>query len=98
MRCVYNQLSLDVCSKGQANDEVEKVLRGLGKEHFRLLLEYVREWNTKSKFCHVAQRLLYTVVSLKPATEIVEVRLADIRHRSTFPLHSRQVVFETKIA
>jgi U3 small nucleolar RNA-associated protein 13 len=38
-----------------------------------VLLEYIREWNTKPKFCHVAQFVLFRVLRSLPPTDIVEV-------------------------
>lgn len=56
-----------------ANVEIEKALSPLGKEELHLLLEYIREWNTKPKLCHIAQFVLYQVFSILPPTEVVEV-------------------------
>ncbi|KAK8950212.1 hypothetical protein KSP40_PGU005919 [Platanthera guangdongensis] len=55
-------------------DPVEKSLRNLGKEELRVLLEYVREWNTKPKLCHVANFVLFHVFKLFPPTEITEIK------------------------
>ncbi|KAL9993315.1 putative small-subunit processome, Utp13 protein [Helianthus debilis subsp. tardiflorus] len=41
---------------------------------YRLLLEYVREWNTKPKLCHIAQFVLFQVFSILSPTEIVEMK------------------------
>jgi hypothetical protein len=38
-----------------------------------VLLEYVREWNTKPKFCHVAQFVLFWVLRSLPPADILEV-------------------------
>lgn len=54
-------------------DLIEKALIGLGKEELRVLLEYVREWNTKPKLCHVAQFVLFRILKIFPPTEIMEV-------------------------
>jgi len=59
--------------KMNAVDHVRKALEPLGKEEIRLLLEYIREWNTKPKLCHVAQFVLFQILSMFPPTEIVEV-------------------------
>lgn len=52
---------------------VQSVLRKLDKEHLRLLLSYIREWNTKPKFCHVAQRVLSELFHVLPPKELMEV-------------------------
>ena len=59
--------------KMNAVDHVRKALEPLGKEEIRLLFEYIREWNTKPKLCHVAQFVLFQIFSMLPPTEIVEV-------------------------
>lgn len=59
--------------KRDAQDQMEKALRTLGKEEFHLLLEYVRDWNTKPKLCLVAQFVLSRVFSIVPPTELLEV-------------------------
>jgi len=38
-----------------------------------VLLEYVRAWNTKPKFCHVAQFVLFQVLRSFSPTDILEV-------------------------
>lgn len=52
---------------------MDKALNAIGKGEFRLLFEYVREWNTKPKLCHVAQFVLFRVFNILPPTEIIEV-------------------------
>lgn len=46
----------------------------LGKEDVQQLVEYIREWNTKPKLCHIAQFVLFQVFCMLPPTELVEVR------------------------
>ncbi|GLJ48904.1 hypothetical protein SUGI_1031530 [Cryptomeria japonica] len=55
-------------------NHMRTVISSLGKEEERLLLEYVREWNTKPKFCHVAQFVLFHLFSVLPPSDIMEVR------------------------
>lgn len=59
--------------KGEAENHISRALQAFGLEDLRQLLEYVREWNTKPKLCHVAQFILFTVFSILAPTEIVEV-------------------------
>lgn len=61
-----------LCRKDAANP-LEKSLLNLGKDELRVLLEYVREWNTKPKLCHVANFVLSRVFKLFPPTKIIEV-------------------------
>lgn len=61
--------------KGDADDHIVNAFQALEKEEFRLLLEYVREWNTKQKLCHVAQFVLFRIFSILPPTEIVQVSI-----------------------
>ncbi|EFJ35160.1 hypothetical protein SELMODRAFT_80645 [Selaginella moellendorffii] len=49
------------------------LLKKLDSAYLRLLLEYIREWNSKPKFCYVAQHVLHCVFNVFPASEIVEV-------------------------
>lgn len=62
-----------LCRKADPEDPIEKALLGLPKEGLRVLLEYIREWNTKPKFCHVAQFVLFRVLRSLPPTDILEV-------------------------
>lgn len=61
--------------KGDMEDHIGKALKAFSKEEFGLLLEYIREWNTKPKFCHIGQFVLSRVYSILPATEIIKVPL-----------------------
>lgn len=56
-----------------ADVTIREILQSLGKEYYKLLLEYIRDWNAKPKSCHVAQRVLYELISVIPAGKIVEV-------------------------
>lgn len=67
-------LFAQLCRNGDAEYQIEKALRALDKEESRLLLEYVREWNTKPKLCHIAQFVLFRIFSILPPTEITEIR------------------------
>ena len=62
-----------LCRRDDAKDQVQKALGVLSTEEYRQLLEYIREWNTKPKLCHIAQFVLFQVFTLIPPTEIVEV-------------------------
>lgn len=64
----------ELCRKDDPKTLLEKAFCSFGKEEFRLLLEYIRECNTKPKFCHIAQFVLSTVFAMLPPTEIVEIK------------------------
>ncbi|GAB4845207.1 hypothetical protein Ancab_038618 [Ancistrocladus abbreviatus] len=68
------ELLSELCRKNEAEGHVRDALQDLGKEELRLLLEYIREWNTKPKLCHVAQFVLFQIFTLLSPMEIVEVR------------------------
>ncbi|KAM0919452.1 hypothetical protein ACQ4PT_008173 [Festuca glaucescens] len=68
------ELFSQLCRKADPEDPIEKALHGLPKEGLRVLLEYIREWNTKPKFCHVAQFVLFRVLRSFPPTDIVEIK------------------------
>ncbi|URD82085.1 Utp13 specific WD40 associated domain [Musa troglodytarum] len=63
-----------LCRRRDVEDPMEKALGGLGKEEIHVLLEYVREWNTKPKLCHVAQAVLFRMFRIFPPTDIAEVK------------------------
>ncbi|KAK7842572.1 transducin beta-like protein 3 [Quercus suber] len=67
------ELFAELFRKREAENQMDKALNAIGKGEFRLLFEYVREWNTKPKLCHVAQFVLFRVFSILPPTEIIEV-------------------------
>jgi U3 small nucleolar RNA-associated protein 13 len=60
--------------KRDAEFQVEKALRALGNDEIRQLMEYVREWNTKPKLCHVAHFVLFRIFNILPPTDIVEIK------------------------
>ncbi|NP_001345758.1 Transducin family protein / WD-40 repeat family protein [Zea mays] len=60
--------------RADAEDPIEKALLGLPKDGLRVLLEYAREWNTKPKFCHVAQFVLFRVLRSFSPTDILEIK------------------------
>lgn len=64
----------EIYRKRDAEVRIGKALHALGKEEFRLLLEYVRDWNSKPKLCHVAQFVLLQVFHSLPPTEIIEIK------------------------
>lgn len=68
------ELFAELCRKREAENQVQRALDALSKEEFRLLLEYLREWNTKPKLCHVAQFVLFRVFNILAPTEIIEIK------------------------
>lgn len=54
---------------------MEKALHDFGDEELAVLLDYVREWNTKPKFCHVAQFVLFKILNIFNPEEIIKVSL-----------------------
>ncbi|CAM6091154.1 unnamed protein product [Calypogeia fissa] len=63
----------EVFRAGGARSQMQTILQGLGREQIKLLLEYVRDWNSKTKFCHLAQRVLFHMFHIVPPTEMVEI-------------------------
>lgn len=57
-----------------AEDPIEKALNDLGKEEIRVLIEYIRDWNTKPKLCHVAQFVLFQIFKIFPPSQILEIK------------------------
>ncbi|KAF1867244.1 hypothetical protein Lal_00049673 [Lupinus albus] len=70
---LYALLS-ELCRKQGAEDHIDKALKALGNEELRTLFSYVREWNTKPKFCYVSQLVLFRVFNIFPPTEIVQMK------------------------
>ncbi|PAN39850.1 hypothetical protein PAHAL_7G273500 [Panicum hallii] len=68
------ELFSQLARRADSEDPIEKALLGLPKDGLRLLLEYIREWNTKPKFCHVAQFVLFRVLRCLPPTDILEIK------------------------
>ncbi|XP_078446004.1 transducin family protein / WD-40 repeat family protein [Wolffia australiana] len=55
-------------------DPIGEVVRNLGKDELRQLLEFVRDWNTRSQSCHVAQFVLFRIFKAFPPTDIIQVK------------------------
>ncbi|KAL6652122.1 hypothetical protein ACP70R_011047 [Stipagrostis hirtigluma subsp. patula] len=68
------ELFSQLCRRDDSEDPIERALLGLPRDGLRVLLEYIREWNTKPKFCHVAQFVLFRVFRSLPPTEILEIK------------------------
>ncbi|KAI5567217.1 hypothetical protein POPTR_013G079600v4 [Populus trichocarpa] len=68
------ELFAELCRKKEGSSQIEKALHVLGKEEIHQLFQYVREWNTKPKLCHVAQYVLFGVFNILPPTEILEIK------------------------
>ncbi|XP_016511982.2 protein TORMOZ EMBRYO DEFECTIVE [Nicotiana tabacum] len=64
----------DLCRKSDAQDQIGKAVKALAKEERRLLFEYVRDWNTKPKFCHIAQYVLFRAFCVLSPAEILEIK------------------------
>ncbi|KAF9670431.1 hypothetical protein SADUNF_Sadunf13G0068300 [Salix dunnii] len=68
------ELFSELCRKKEGSSQIQKALHVLGKEEIHQLFQYVREWNTKPKLCHVAQYVLFGVFNILPPTEILEIK------------------------
>lgn len=68
------ELFSDLCRKPGAEDQVSKALQELDKDEISKLLEYIREWNTKPKFCHVSQLVLSQLFTMLSPTEIIKIK------------------------
>ncbi|KAK7265683.1 hypothetical protein RJT34_33306 [Clitoria ternatea] len=64
----------ELCRKREAEDHVDRALKGLGNEELRILFNYIREWNTKPKFCYVSQYVLSRVFNIFPPRDIVQIK------------------------
>uniref|UniRef100_A0A0R0JZQ4 U3 small nucleolar RNA-associated protein 13 C-terminal domain-containing protein n=1 Tax=Glycine max TaxID=3847 RepID=A0A0R0JZQ4_SOYBN len=68
------ELFAELCRKREAEDHMDRALKGLGSEELRILFNYIREWNTKPKLCYVSQFVLFRVFSIFPPTDIVQIK------------------------
>ncbi|KAJ8762065.1 hypothetical protein K2173_006667 [Erythroxylum novogranatense] len=68
------ELFAECCRKKDMDKQIAKALHALGKEELHVFFEYIREWNTKPKLCHVAQYLLFQIFKNFPPAEILEIR------------------------
>jgi U3 small nucleolar RNA-associated protein 13 len=53
------------------NASVDKVIKTLGGSDLAKLLRYVRDWNTNAKTAAVAQGVLFAVMKLRSAEEVI---------------------------
>ncbi|KAF8445679.1 U3 small nucleolar RNA-associated protein [Boletus edulis BED1] len=53
-------------------DALDEVLRTLSSPDLSVLVRYIRDWNTNAKTSGVAQSVLYTILRLRPAEEVLE--------------------------
>jgi len=53
------------------NASVDEVIKTLGGSDLAKLLRYVRDWNTNAKTAGVAQRVLFAVMKLRSAAEVM---------------------------
>jgi len=51
---------------------VDEVIRTLPRSDLAQLLRYVRDWNAKAKTSSVAQGILYAIVKLRPAEDVMQ--------------------------
>ncbi|KAI4371363.1 hypothetical protein MLD38_019608 [Melastoma candidum] len=68
------ELFAKLCRRQEREDLLIRSLSALGNDEVRQLLEYIREWNSKPKFCHVAQSVLSQVFRIYSPTNIIEIK------------------------
>ncbi|KAH9616127.1 hypothetical protein KSS87_006499, partial [Heliosperma pusillum] len=68
------ELLSELYRKNITIDHVRSALQALGKEELGRLYEYIREWNTKPKLCHVANSVFLQAFSMHSSTDIDEVK------------------------
>ena len=54
------------------NHALDEVLRTLSSADLSLLVRYIRDWNTNAKTSGVAQSVLYAILKLRPAEDVLE--------------------------
>eukprot|EP00850_Spirogloea_muscicola_P018245 SM000165S02206 [mRNA] locus=s165:102031:106956:- [translate_table: standard] len=75
LRRPYKMLSVfsQLIGSGVAEAGLKAVVAPLVPDQLRVLLEYVREWNTNAKYCHTAQRVLAAVLGHHSPARLLEV-------------------------
>lgn len=63
-------LQSDISVSG--NHALDEVLRTLPSPDLSLLVRYIRDWNTNAKTSGVAQSILYAILKLRPAEDVIE--------------------------
>jgi len=63
--------SHDQQSTFTGNASVDEVIKTLGGSDLAKLLRYLRDWNTNAKTAGVAQRVLFAVMKLRSAVEVM---------------------------
>jgi len=53
--------------------EVDEVIRTIPAEDLITLIKFVRDWNSNAKTSEIAQEILYAIVKLRSAEEIMEM-------------------------
>jgi hypothetical protein len=69
LRQLFEQILQQKGSQGGAQG-VQRALVGLDAERLKQCLDYVREWNTNAKFCHVAGGVLAGLLRVYPPSVI----------------------------
>ena len=52
---------------------VDEVIRTMSADDLVTLIKFVRDWNSNAKTSEVAQEILYAIVKLRPAEDIIEM-------------------------
>ena len=60
---------------------VDEVIRTLGGSDLAKLLRFVRDWNTNAKTSAVAQKVLFTIVKLHSADEIIQAFSDEVNEK-----------------
>lgn len=54
------------------HSSVDEVIRTLPRSDLARLMRYIRDWNAKAKTCRVAQGVLYAIMKLRSAEDVMQ--------------------------
>lgn len=74
-------------SKGILDDTTKTAFKALEKGEILILLEYIREWNTKIKFCEVALRIFLRIMTMYPPKKVFEIKEQLKLSKELYPIH-----------
>jgi U3 small nucleolar RNA-associated protein 13 len=75
-RSVRGGLNIEGLSQAKSftgSPAVDEVIRTMAAEDLITLIKFVRDWNSNAKTSEIAQEVLYAIVKLRPAEEIMEM-------------------------
>jgi len=92
LRSVALEQGLQGDASVTGNHALDEVLRTLPSSDLSLLVRYIRDWNTNAKTSGTAQSVLYAVLKLRPAEDVVAAFRHGYPQGTDSPDDSRQLI------